>query len=67
MTKEQVRKNVERVLFEHFDSFILVGKVAGSTQMVLSAKADTPAERSHIMVGVQNLATSDIFQQGDPE
>lgn len=62
MTKDQVRAYAERQAEELFDSYVLVGRVAGTKQCVILCEIPDDAARNQIVLSIANLVGSVAFK-----
>lgn len=55
MTKEQIRSEMKKRLPEYFEQFLLIGVVAGTGEVVITATENDPVRNPAIKYSVQQL------------
>lgn len=55
MTKSQMRQHIQRTLSEYFDGYVLVGRVAGSDQIVIAAIGSDDRGNAMIKIGANGV------------
>lgn len=54
MTKEQVREEMDRILPEFFDGYILIARVAGTSTFVINQRINDLPTKSGIVLTMAN-------------
>lgn len=62
MTKDQIRTETERHLSEHYDGYVLVGRVAGRAEVIVLCDTQDLATQSAIATGLSEVLQGPDFK-----
>lgn len=62
MTKDEIRKTVEQRVGEFFDSYLIVGRIAGRQECVILCEVPDSSSRQQLCLAITNVVSSDQFK-----